>query len=197
MQHMSVRLLLTNRRLSSPHVYGCIRAIAEVDRLVGSQPDRLCSCCQEQLPASFFRLGSAYLQCRTCLTDKDKKRHGTKDYPPIAEKECSKCSKMLPGSAFNRDKQNSTGLGSRCKACTLAQVQANAASVKAAPLLPSGALGSKVCVSCAQTKLFTEFSIQSAKSDGHQSTCKQCSITYQRLRRGTRPVGQSVAKIEE
>lgn len=151
--------------------------------MIDSQPDRHCSCCRADLPASFFPISGPGRQCRSCRSDSMKSRRKLLNHPAAEAKWCNKCCKTLPGSSFSLNRGKPFGLQTYCKGCSEIKDRDGRARMRSVPHLKSMLPSSRTCFQCAQDKPLTEFCTDIGNSTGVQSTCKMCHRKYERKTR--------------
>jgi hypothetical protein len=153
--------------------------------MIDNQPGRQCSCCEEELPASFFRIPGRYKQCRTCDSVKDKNRQRNAAVAAAATadvKECGRCGKLLPGSSFYVYTRSSPGLKARCKDCHKLYARDNNARIRSVPRLKSTLPNSQICSKCGQEKLLSDFYTSRSSALGVRRQCKLCTKKQRILR---------------
>ena len=96
---------------------------------------------------------------------------------PIASspdlKVCSKCSQEKPFTAFYRNRTELSGYNTQCKDCHRETRLASYKKRKQNPYPPS-MTGNKVCSSCSEDFVITEFYADPLSIDGRNSRCKPC-----------------------
>jgi hypothetical protein len=153
--------------------------------MIDNQPGRQCSCCEEELPASFFRIPGHYKQCRTCVSVKEENRRRNAAAAAATTaaadvKECGRCGKLLPGSSFYVYTRSSSGLKACCKDCHKLYVRDNKARIRSVPRLKSTLPNSQICSKCGQEKLLSDFHISRYSPHGVRSQCKLCLKAHRR-----------------
>jgi RNase P subunit RPR2 len=83
-------------------------------------------------------------------------------------KECGRCNRILPKSAFYKSKSTKDGYQYMCKECEKSRHQARKQQIKITP-------ETKVCANCGVEKSASEFHSNSIHKDGLVSYCKTCA----------------------
>lgn len=146
--------------------------------MIDSQPDRQCSCCKEELPASFFLISGGSNQCRSCKKERDRNRQWV-DHRAADSKVCSTCSKTLPGSSFSARPKEVSGLQPLCKVCYKMRRRDYRARLRSVPHLKSTLPSSRLCNKCGQEKPLSDFHARTASFFTVQSHCKMCFQNYE------------------
>lgn len=120
------------------------RAEAEATRIYAAQQDKVCRCCGEILPTSFFSTTSH--KCRTCLSDCNWRRHlaaSPRESPP--EQKCLHCLQLRLADEFTSEGLHPTGLRSWCKSCQRKEQAAFRILNAKVPLPAAALLPTKLC----------------------------------------------------
>lgn len=112
----------------------------------------------------------------------------------VLEKRCSRCGLTKPTVEFDRDKNHSDGLVSRCISCRRAAVRARQ-NTNAAKYDREGPenKSEKKCSGCDTVLATSEFSVSRGTHDGYRSNCKRCDSDREYIRL----YGMTLAEKEE
>ena len=149
-------------------------------------PVKTCKTCLEEKPITDFHKSSSgtfgrHTYCKECRSQNNKTRSFTFDPDEFGENiKCSVCQELKHHTMFSNSKTSHNGKSYNCKAC-----QSDIAAQK--NNLPEENYEEKLrlCPTCGEEKLGSEFSKSKAKKGGLSSQCKECRSKYRKENLGS------------
>lgn len=111
-------------------------------------------------------------------------------------KRCPACKTTLAVEAFNKNKAESDGLQSYCRACSKVLRAEADKRKKSSPVTPQ-IEGTKQCPGCLVEKNITEFYVNRLSLDGRASCCSECSRARTKISNAKRPKEETAAVKHE
>jgi hypothetical protein len=121
-------------------------------------------------------------QCRSCMSNHNKARPVV--LPVDTPQRCNKCNEMKPAADYFVNLKKPTGLHKTCKLCEQKYTKERYLRLKQSNVVVQR--HDKVCTSCGQLKLTSEFSKNFMSIDGLCHLCKSCDIAHIRKAREAR-----------
>jgi hypothetical protein len=112
--------------------------------------------------------------CRSCVSEGYSARPAWS--PVDTPQQCNHCGVVKPANEFARRKASCTGRSYFCKACHNMHLRELRKNLSASTVVIQRI--KKVCTSCGQNKLASEYSKARRNSDGLQEDCKECRLAY-------------------
>mmetsp|Transcript_8437 Transcript_8437/g.25318 ORF Transcript_8437/g.25318 Transcript_8437/m.25318 type:complete len:228 (-) Transcript_8437:225-908(-) len=177
----------TYRRLITARGFSETQAAEECRRRFDAS-GRSCSHCSTLLPAAFFQQGRN--KCISCTREYDRLRRENIVAPmPPAQKQCTRCHKLLSAVCFVKDMTNPSGLKSHCRECHKKARSETRQSMRQVPLPAAMQPSERRCTACQQIKAHGAFYVQIGNPRGATYECKACRKFRNRMAYQTRRTG--------
>ena len=155
--------------------------VTEIPRMADSHLTKTCTICkQEKLLTDFYKLKSGghgvTSMCKRCFCDytKNKPNPYTPDPNiPTPTKICTTCAQEKPITDFHKSNSGKYGVRGVCKSCYCDYIKNKPNPYMPDPNAPTPI---KICTSCQQEKIITDFNKSKHGKYGVSSQCKECLL---------------------